>query len=129
MAALNESEYKIRVDANPRYLEEHSQPDAGRFVFAYTITISNEGAVPARLLSRHWIITDANGQVREVRGDGVIGEQPRLEPGELFRYTSGSLLETPVGSMRGSYTMITDDGHRFDAVIPAFTLARPGALH
>jgi len=129
VAALNESEYKIRVDANPRYLEEHSQPDAGRFVFAYTITISNEGAVPARLLSRHWIITDANGQVREVRGDGVIGEQPRLEPGELYRYTSGSLLETPVGSMRGSYTMITDDGHRFDAVIPAFTLARPGALH
>lgn len=129
MAALNESEYKIRVDAKPRYLEEHSQPDADRFVFAYTITISNEGAVPARLLSRHWIITDANGQVREVRGDGVIGEQPRLEPGELYRYTSGSLLETPVGSMRGSYTMITDDGHRFDAVIPAFTLARPGALH
>lgn len=129
MAALDQNEYRIRVDAKPRYLEEHSKPDADRFVFAYTITISNEGSVPARLLSRHWIITDANGQVREVRGDGVIGEQPRLEPGELYRYTSGSLLETPVGSMRGSYAMIADDGHRFDAVIPAFTLARPGVLH
>jgi ApaG protein len=127
--ALGTGEYRIRVEARPRYLAEHSQPDADRFVFAYTITIANEGSVPARLLSRHWIITDANGQVREVSGDGVVGEQPRLEPGEHFRYTSGSLLETPVGSMRGSYTMIADDGHRFDAVIPAFTLARPGALH
>ena len=121
--------YKVRVRARSRYVAEQSQPDAERFVFAYTITISNEGSLPARLLRRHWIITDANGQNREVRGDGVVGEQPRLQPGESYSYTSGSLLETPVGSMRGSYQMVADDGHHFEALIPAFTLAPPGALH
>lgn len=129
MVAADDSDYRIRVRAQTRYLEEQSQPEAERFVFVYTITISNEGSVPARLVSRHWIITNANGQVREVRGEGVVGEQPRLEPGETYSYTSGSLLETPIGSMRGAYQMIADDGHRFDALIPAFTLAQPGVLH
>ncbi len=122
-------DYKVSVEARSRYLEAQSQPESDRFVFAYTITIRNEGSISARLLSRHWIITDANGRIREVRGDGVIGEQPHLRPGESYRYTSGSLLETPVGSMRGSYQMLADDGHEFDAEIRAFTLARPGVLH
>jgi len=100
-----------------------------RSVFAYTITIRNEGEVPAKLLTRHWIITDANGRVQEVRGDGVVGEQPYLKPGQGFRYSSGAVLETPVGTMQGSYQMITDDGAKFDAAIPAFRLAMPGMLH
>ena len=98
-------------------------------MFAYTITIRNEGTVPARLLSRHWIITDANGKVQEVVGDGVVGEQPHLEPGEGFRYSSGAILETPVGSMQGRYRMVADDGEHFDAPIAPFTLAVPGLLH
>jgi ApaG protein len=98
-------------------------------VFAYTITIRNEGQVPARLMTRHWIITDANGKVQEVRGDGVVGEQPYLKPGQGFRYSSGAILETPVGSMQGTYQMIGDDGQQFDAPIAPFTLAMPGVLH
>lgn len=98
-------------------------------MFSYTITIRNAGSLPAKLISRHWIIADANGQEREVRGDGVVGEQPHLDPGEDFSYTSGAVLETPVGSMRGSYQMLAADGMTFDAPIPVFTLALPRTLH
>jgi ApaG protein len=98
-------------------------------VFAYTITISNEGDIPAQLISRHWVITDANGKVQEVSGDGVVGEQPHLEPGEVFRYSSGAVLETPVGAMQGLYRMKTDNGISFDAPIAPFTLAVPGVLN
>lgn len=121
--------HRIRVDVTTSYVDEQSKPDESRYVFAYTITIRNEGQVPARLLTRHWIITDANGKVQEVRGDGVVGEQPYLLPGQGFRYSSGAVLETPVGAMQGSYQMLADDGHRFDAPIAPFTLAMPGLLH
>ena len=119
----------ITIDVDTRYLEDQSDPEERRFVFAYTITIRNRGAVPAKLLTRHWYITDANGKVQEVRGEGVVGEQPHLMPGQGFRYTSGAVLETPVGSMHGSYQMLADNGERFDAKIPAFTLAIPGTIH
>lgn len=125
----DQTKYKIKVVVEPSYLEDQSVPAEDRYVFAYTITIRNLGSVPARLISRHWIITDANGDEREVRGEGVVGEQPRLLPGDDFRYTSGAVLETPVGSMRGSYRMLADDGISFEAPIQAFTLARPRMLH
>ena len=121
--------HKISVDVDTAYVEEQSDPHERRFVFSYTITIRNEGEVPARLLTRHWVITDANGKVQEVRGDGVVGEQPHLKPGQGFRYSSGAVLETPVGAMHGSYQMVADDGERFDAPIAPFTLAIPGVLH
>ena len=121
--------HRIRVDVATSYVEEQSNPVEGRFVFAYTITIRNEGSVPARLLTRHWVITDANGNVREVSGEGVVGEQPWLQPGEDFTYTSGAVLETQLGTMQGRYDMIADDGTRFDAPIPAFTLSIPRTLH
>jgi ApaG protein len=121
--------YNIRVVAQSFYIEAQSAPEQNRYVFAYTITIQNEGSIPAKLLTRHWIITDSNGKVEEVRGDGVVGEQPYLRPGEGFQYTSGTVIETPVGSMRGSYQMLADDGVAFDAAIPAFTLAIPRTLH
>lgn len=110
------------------YVEEQSDPRERRYVFAYTITLRNEGQMPAKLLSRHWIITDANGKVQEARGDGVVGEQPHLKPGQGFRYSSGTMIETPVGAMQGSYTMVSDDGERFDAPIAPFRLAMPGIL-
>jgi len=119
----------IDVQVETNYMESQSQPDEQRFVFSYTVTIRNEGSVPARLMNRHWIITDANGKVQEVRGEGVVGEQPHLKPGESFRYTSGTVLDTPVGSMQGSYDMVDNLGNHFDAMIPAFSLARPGSLH
>ncbi|RMG52765.1 MAG: Co2+/Mg2+ efflux protein ApaG [Gammaproteobacteria bacterium] len=119
----------IRVDVETQYVEQESDPDSDRYVFSYTITIRNEGDTPARLLSRHWIITDANGKVQEVRGPGVVGEHPHLKPGEGFRYTSGTLLETPLGTMQGSYQMVTDDGEHFDAEIPPFRLSVPNLLH
>ena len=112
-----------------RFIEDQSRPEEKHFVFGYTITIHNHGEQPAQLLTRRWLITDANGKMQEVRGDGVVGEQPRLEPGEGFRYTSGAILETAVGAMQGSYGMIGDDGERFDAPIDAFTLAVPGMLN
>lgn len=121
--------YRIEVRAEPAYLEDQSVPGENQYVFAYTITIRNTGTVAARLLSRHWVIVDANGHEREVRGEGVVGEQPHLPPGGNFRYTSGAMLETPVGSMRGSYHMLADDGMHFDAPIPVFTLAIPRTLH
>ena len=121
--------HKIRIDVETSYLGEQSNPREQRYVFAYTITILNEGGQPATLLKRHWIITDANGGVKEVRGEGVVGEQPRLEPGQGFRYSSGAVLETPVGTMQGSYQMIDAEGEHFDAPIPLFRLAMPGILH
>ena len=119
----------IRIKVATSYVDEQSEPDADRYVFAYTITISNAGDVAARLLSRHWVITDANGKVQEVNGDGVVGEQPHLNPGERFRYSSGAIIETPVGAMQGLYRMETDSGANFDALIEPFTLAVPGLLH
>jgi ApaG protein len=126
---MREDRHKIRVEVETSYLEDQSEPRERRFVFSYTITIRNVGEVPAKLMTRHWVITDADGQVREVRGDGVVGEQPYLLPGQGFRYSSGAVLETPVGSMHGSYQMVGDDGARFEAPIPAFRLAIPGMLH
>jgi ApaG protein len=119
----------IDVQVETNYMDSQSQPEEKRFVFSYTVTIRNEGSAPARLLNRHWIITDANGKVQEVRGEGVVGEQPHLKPGETFRYTSGTVLDTPVGSMQGTYDMVDSLGNHFDAMIPAFSLARPGSLH
>ena len=121
--------YDVKVNVKTTYISEQSDPDADRYVFAYTITIHNEGTVAAKLLTRHWIINDANGNVQEVHGEGVVGEQPYLRPGESFQYTSGTVIETPVGSMHGSYQMLAEDGTPFDAQIPAFTLSLPHKLH
>ena len=126
---MDEDRFDIRIQVATSYIDEQSEPDADRYVFAYTITISNNGDVAAKLLSRHWVITDANGKVQEVSGDGVVGEQPHLNPGERFRYSSGAVLETPVGAMQGLYRMETDTGASFDAPIAPFTLAVPGLLH
>ena len=123
------NECEISIEVATDYVDDQSEPDVNRYVFAYTITIANRGNVPAQLLSRHWVITDANGKVQEVRGDGVVGEQPHLNPGEQFRYSSGAVIETPVGAMQGSYRMKTDNGIDFEAPIPPFTLAVPGVLH
>jgi len=120
---------EILIEVATDYVDEQSEPDSDRYVFAYTITITNNGNVPARLISRHWVITDANGKVQEVSGDGVVGEQPHLNPGEEFRYSSGAVLETPVGAMQGLYRMGADNGVNFDAPIAPFTLAVPGVLH
>jgi ApaG protein len=120
---------EIDIEVATNYIDDQSEPDVDRYVFAYTITISNRGNIPAQLLSRHWIITDANGKVQEVSGDGVVGVQPRLNPGEKFSYSSGAVLETPVGAMQGSYRMEAENGTSFDAPIPPFTLAVPGVLH
>jgi ApaG protein len=120
--------HQIRIEVETAYLDEQSDPKERRYVFSYTITIRNEGSVAARLMTRHWVITDANGKVQEVRGDGVVGEQPHLKPGQGFRYSSGAVLETPVGAMQGSYQMVTDEGMQFDAPIAVFRLAMPGIL-
>jgi len=122
-------EYDTRVEVETTYIAEQSSPEQSRYAFAYTITIRNHGTIPARLLSRHWIITDANGKVEEVRGEGVVGEQPYLKPGDGFRYTSGTVIDTPVGSMQGNYQMIADDGKEFDSPIAPFSLSMPHALH
>ena len=121
--------YNIQVTVDTQYIEAESNPDANRFVFAYTIKIENNGEIAAKLLSRHWIITDANNRIQEVKGKGVIGEQPYLRPGEFFEYTSGTMMETPVGSMQGTYQMVADDQHHFDAIIEPFTLALPRMLN
>ena len=120
---------KIIVKAKPYFMEAQSSPDEERYVFAYTITLTNAGEIPARLLQRHWLITDSNGQIQEIRGDGVIGEQPYLKPGESFCYTSGAMIATPVGTMQGDYTMHSDDGDNFYADVPRFTLSIPRTLH
>lgn len=111
------------------YLDNQSEPDANRYVFAYTITITNDGEIPAKLLTRHWVITDGNEKVQEVHGEGVVGEQPHIPPGMSFEYTSGAVLETPFGTMHGSYQMLGDDGTQFDAEIPPFLLSVPRQLH
>lgn len=121
--------YNTEIEVQTHYIPDESDPIHNRFVFAYTITISNNGQLPAKLLTRHWVITNADGKVEEVKGDGVVGEQPHLNPGEQFRYTSGTILETPVGSMKGTYHMIADDGVEFEADIPTFTLSKPNTLH
>jgi len=121
--------HDILVHVKTVYVAGQSEPSRGRFVFAYTVTITNRGSVPARLMTRHWLITDANEKTLEVRGDGVVGEQPHLAPGMSFEYTSGTVLETPVGVMRGSYQMVADDGTKFDAPIAPFTLSVPQTLH
>ena len=122
-------DYAFDVDVDTSYLDDESSPAEDRFVFSYTITIRNSGKVPARLVRRHWLITDGNGKVQEVVGEGVVGEQPWLRPGEGFEYTSGAVLETDIGTMRGSYDVLADDGTRFAAPIPAFTLSIPRTLH
>ena len=121
--------YKIAVSSEVAYVSSQSDPLANKFVFAYTITISNRGNLSARLIDRHWIITDSTGKIEEVKGEGVIGETPDLKPGESFQYTSGSMLETPTGSMEGSYGMKAEDGTMFKASIPLFTLSKPNSLH
>ena len=120
---------RIKVEVETAFLAEQSAPQDNRYVFSYTITIRNQGLVAARLLTRHWIITDSNGKVQEVRGNGVVGEQPHLKPGQGFRYSSGTVIETPVGAMQGSYQMEDDAGDRFDAPIAPFRLAMPGILN
>ena len=122
------SEYAIEVLVETDYIQEQSLPEKNRYVFAYTVTITNIGSMSAKLLRRHWIITDANNN-QEVHGDGVIGEQPHLRPGQSFQYTSGAMLETPVGCMQGTYDMIADDELEFDAAIPVFSLSTPHTLH
>jgi ApaG protein len=126
---VQDKRYEVSVSPQAQYLADQSDEPANRFVFAYTITLRNIGTVPAQLISRHWIITDANSQVQEVRGLGVVGEQPLLAPGESFQYTSGAAIATPVGTMRGTYQMVAEDGTRFDASIPEFTLSIPRTLH
>lgn len=121
--------HDIEISVRTNYIEEQSRPDSDRYAFAYTITITNNGSAPAKLISRHWIITDAANRVQEVRGEGVVGQQPYLQPGVSFEYTSGTMLETPVGTMHGSYQMVDDDGIEFDAEIPEFTLSAPRTLH
>lgn len=123
------NKYRIEVQPVAQFIPDQSDPEESRYLFAYTITIRNIGAVPAQLVSRHWIITDANEDVQEVRGLGVVGKQPLLKPGESFQYTSGSALPTPVGTMKGTYQMVAEDGTHFDADIPEFTLAMPRVLH
>jgi ApaG protein len=121
--------YEISVATRTQYLADQSDEEAGRYVFAYTITIRNTGSIAAQLISRHWVITDADSQVQEVRGLGVVGEQPLIKPGEAFEYTSGTAIATQVGTMRGAYQMVAEDGTRFDAAIPEFTLSVPRVLH
>ncbi len=119
----------IEIEVKTRYLDAQSEPEQEKYVFIYEIKIFNCGREPLQLLSRHWIITDGNQQVLEVEGSGVVGQQPRIEPGEMYQYTSGTVLETPVGSMSGSYNMITDEGDSYVAQIPEFGLVAPGMLH
>ena len=123
------AKYEFSVSVRPQFVPEHSAPDEEKFLFAYTVTIRNTGEVAAQLISRHWIITDANNKVEEVQGPGVVGEQPLLQPGEAFEYTSGCPIATPVGSMRGSYQCVAEDGTRFEAAIPEFVLSMPRTLH
>jgi len=124
-----QTRYEIRIEPVSTYVADQSDPSRDQFVFAYTIRITNTGTVAAKLVSRHWIITDSEHRVQEVRGEGVIGQQPRLAPGESFEYTSGASLNTPVGTMRGSNRMVAEDGREFDATIPPFTLSVPRTLH
>jgi ApaG protein len=128
--AMNETrKHNVEVSVRSAYIDAQSAPESSRYVFAYTVTITNAGTVPAKLLTRHWVIKDANEKVQEVRGVGVVGEQPHLSPGMSFEYTSGTVLETPFGTMHGSYQMVADDGTEFDAEIQPFLLSTPRQLH
>lgn len=124
-----DTRYDIRITAECRFLPEQSNPDHEVFAFAYTIRIENHGSVPSQLISRHWLIEDSNGRVREVKGLGVVGHQPLLRPGERFEYTSGAQIETPTGRMHGSYFFVAEDGTRFDVPIAEFPLSMPRTLH
>ena len=126
---MSDPRYQIDVSVTTRYLAAQSQPEQSRYAFSYTVTIVNNGELPAQMLSRHWIITDGDGRVQEVRGAGVIGQQPHIEPGASHTYSSGTVMTTQVGTMQGSYQMLAEDGKRFDATIAPFRLAVPGALH
>lgn len=121
--------YEFTVIVRTQYLENQSNPEQANYVFAYSITIKNTGQIAAQLISRHWVITDANNQVQEVRGLGVVGHQPLLKPGEQFEYTSGTSLTTPQGSMRGEYFCVAEDGEQFEATVPEFVLSLPRTLH
>jgi len=125
----NNSTFKVLIVAKVKYLAEQSDEADNRFVFSYTITLTNNGNSTVQLLSRHWIITDGNNQIQEVRGQGVVGEQPVIKPGQSFGYTSGTVLSTPVGTMTGSYQMVAEDGTKFEAPIPQFVLSVPRVLH
>jgi ApaG protein len=126
---MSDPRYQVDVSVVTRYLPEQSQPEQNRFAFAYTITIRNNGLVPAKLLSRHWVITNGDGGVQQVRGAGVVGQQPLIQPGHSHTYSSGTVMSTRVGTMQGSYQMLAEDGKRFDALIAPFRLAVPGSLH
>ena len=126
---MQDSRYQVKVNAEANFIEGQSNPAEGRFVFTYTVKIANNGTLPAQLLHRYWKITDGGGAIREVHGDGVVGEQPTIVPGDEFTYTSGAILETAVGTMEGYFEMIAADGEIFKAKIPMFTLLNPGALH
>lgn len=123
------AKHQIAVTVKTRFLDEQSEPEHARYVFSYTIRIENQGEIPAQLMSRHWVITDELGKVQEVHGEGVVGEQPHLRPGEYFEYTSGAVLETSLGTMYGTYQMQADDGLQFDANVALFTLSVPRTLH
>ncbi len=126
---MSNDTYQMQISAESRYLPEQSNPEQNVYSFAYTISITNRGSVPCQLISRHWLIEDSNGRVREVQGLGVIGHQPLLRPGESFEYTSGSQIETPTGRMHGSYFFVAEDGTRFEAPVQEFTLSMPRTLH
>ncbi|WP_369989344.1 Co2+/Mg2+ efflux protein ApaG [Pseudomonas xanthosomatis] len=126
---MSDPRYQIDVSVVTRYLKDQSDPESNRFAFAYTITVQNNGTVSAKLMSRHWLITNGDGEVEEVRGAGVIGQQPLIEPGQSHTYSSGAVIGTRVGTMQGSYQMFAEDGKRFDAPVAPFRLAVPGALH
>ena len=126
---MTKKQHDISIMTETSYISEQSLPDADRYIFAYTITVTNTGLVAATLLRRHWLITDANCKVQEVRGEGVVGEQPHIKPGESYQYTSAAVLETPVGCMQGTYEMLADDGVEFDAPIPIFNLSTPNTIH
>ena len=126
---MPDNKYRIEVHPRPQFIPEQSDPENDRYIFAYTITITNTGQIAAQLVSRHWIITDAHNTIQEVRGLGVVGQQPLLQPGESYEYTSGSSLTTPIGTMKGTYQMVAEDGTHFEAEIPEFVLASPRALH
>ena len=126
---MSDPRYQIDVSVVTRFLKDQSDPENDRFAFAYTVTVQNNGLVPAKLMSRHWLITNGDGQVEEVKGAGVIGQQPLIEPGKSHTYSSGAVISTQVGTMQGTYQMFAEDGKRFDAIIAPFRLAVPGALH
>ncbi len=126
---MSDSRYQVDVSVVTRFLAEQSQPEQDRYAFAYTVTVHNNGELPAKLLTRHWVITDGNGKVEEVSGEGVVGQQPLIQVGKSHTYSSGTVMMTKVGNMQGTYQMLAEDGKRFNAIIAPFRLAVPGSLH